>query len=131
GGKSLPGAGFLLKKKLLTYAETAIVVGGTDDTRAVIPRLGFESVSEVKFFARIVRPWKQFRTRPSEGVARDAARLVRNAGWSRAKVNATIPKDWTVAAVKSFAEVAMDGGHQLQYPTPHRSVEYLNYWLRC
>lgn len=130
GGRSLPGAGFLLKKKLLTYAETAIVVGGTDDTRAVIPRLGFEPVGEVKFFARIVRPWKQFRTRPSEGLARDAARLIRNAGWSRAMVNATIPKEWTVVAVKSFEEVAIDGS-QRQYPTPQRSVEYLNYWLRC
>src|SRR5262245_36916075 len=79
--RTLPGAGFLLKRKLLTMAQTAIVVGGTDDTRAVVPKLGFRLVGEVGFFVRMVRPWKQFRTRPSEGVGRDAARLLRNTAW--------------------------------------------------
>src|SRR6476660_760158 len=74
--RNVPGRGFMLKKKLMSFAETSIVVGGTDDTRAVIPKLGFKPVSEVGFFVRVVRPWRQFRTRPTEGVGKDVARLI-------------------------------------------------------
>lgn len=129
GGKNLPGAGFLLKKKLMTLAETAIVVGGTEDTRAVIPKLRFEHVGEVGFFVRIVRPWRQFRTRPSEGLDRDAARLVRNTAWSRFTAITRVPKEWSAVPVQSFEGAVYDRPQSL-HPTPWRSPEYLNYWLR-
>jgi hypothetical protein len=129
--RHLPGAGFLLKKKLLALADTAIVVGGTHDTQAVIPRLGFEPVGEASYFVRIVRPWRQFRTRPSEGLSRDAARLARNTAWTRATVAATIPKGWSAVPVESFAGVVPEEGSESEHPTPWRGAEYLDYWLRA
>src|SRR5215510_2606724 len=128
--RSLPGAGFLLKRKLMTMAQTAIVVGGTSDTRAVVPKLGFECVGEVGFFVQIVRPWKQFRTRPSEGVLRDTGRLVRNTGWSRSvSARPTSTDGWSAVPVKSFEQI-VDVSPQNPHPTPWRDPQYLNYWLR-
>jgi hypothetical protein len=128
--RSLPGAGFLLKRKLMTMTETAIVVGGTDDTRAVVPKLGFKQVGEVGFFVRVVRPWKQFRTRPSEGLGRDVARLARNTAWSRSAIASTIPDEWSAIRLESFGDLSLDGMCNSEHPTPWRSAEYLDYWLR-
>jgi len=110
--------------------EATIVVGGSEDTRAVVPKMGFQPAGEVTFFVKIVRPWKQYRTRPSEGIARDAARLLRNSFWSQSTINASIPKDWSARAVGSFKDNALVTSCQNGHPTPWRSAEYLNYWLR-
>jgi hypothetical protein len=126
--RALPGAGFLLKRKLMTMAETAIVVGGTADTRAVVPKLGFECIGEVAFFVQIVRPWKQFRTRPTEGILRDTGRLVRNTSWSRSASDNNPPEGWSAVPVQSFNDL-MDTGNGSPHPMPSRTANYLNYWL--
>src|SRR5258705_7258331 len=56
--RNTPGAGVMLKKKLMNLTDTGVVVGGTEDTRRVVPRIGFEQVGEVVTFARVVRPWQ-------------------------------------------------------------------------
>ncbi len=126
--RDLPGAGVLVKKKLMRLSDTAIVVGGSADTRAVVPRIGFEHVSDVGTFARVVRPWKQFRTRSREVVMRGAARFFRNAAWSLLPAG-SIARDWTTRQVESFQELPPELYGQT-YPTPWRSASYLNYWLR-
>ncbi len=131
--QNFPGAGVLLKRKIMGFAETALVVGGTDDTRAVIPRLNYKIVGDVGVFARVVRPWKQFRTRPTEGIVKDVARLARNAVWSRARAKAIIPEDWSAVRLQSFDSAVSHVLRRLSFahPTPERSADYLNYWLRC
>jgi hypothetical protein len=128
--RNVPGRGFLLKKKLMSFAETAIVVGGTEDTRAVIPKLGFKMASDVGFFVRVARPWRQFRSRPTEGISRDIARLVRNTAWSRLDLKSAIHPGWSAVQVDSFDDSLLDGFCKRDDPTPWRSPEYLNYWLR-
>lgn len=125
--RDLPGAGVLLKKKLMRMAATSVVVGGSEDTRAVVPRIGFHNVSEVTTFARVVRPLSQLRTRPAENLARRSARLLRNTAWSL-KPQGRVNSDWTVNRVDSFLSLPEDlnGG---DFPTPWRSADYLNYWL--
>ncbi|MDQ3584146.1 MAG: hypothetical protein M3407_00070 [Acidobacteriota bacterium] len=126
--EKIPGAGVLLMKKLMKLGETAIIAGGTEMTRRTIPRLGFVQVGEVAYFARVVRPWTQFRTRPSEGVFRDAARLARNTAWSQSPA-LPISREWSATRVEQFA--AISESRHIQWTTPARSPEYLNYWLRC
>jgi hypothetical protein len=128
--RSAPGSGFLIKKKLMTLAETAIVVGGTDDTRAVIPRLGFEIAGEVGFFVRVARPWKQFRTRPTEGVGKDLARLIRNTAWSRIGKTVSTQEGWSAEKLEFFEDSLLKNCCKREDPTPWRSAKYLNYWLR-
>jgi hypothetical protein len=124
----LPGAGVLLKKKLMKMAATSVVVGGSDDTRAVVPRIGFAHVSDVTTFARVIRPLTQQRSRPREKWTRRTARLLRNTAWSW-KPLGSVDSDWSVNRVDTFLSVPQElggGGH----PTPWRSSDYLNYWLR-
>lgn len=133
GSRKFRGAGSLLKKKMMSFAETSISVGGSDNTRAVNPRLNFQVTGKVGIFARVVRPCKQFRTRPTEGIGKDVARLARNLMWSRATAGA-IPEDWSVARLQSFDSVlapVLNRLPQTAHPTPERCVDYLNYWLRC
>lgn len=125
---ALPGVGVLLKKKLMRMAATSVVVGGSEDTRAVVPRIGFNPVSEVTTFARVVRPWKQGQTRSKETFARSTARLLRNSAWSR-KPLGKIDSEWSLNQVDSFLSLPEELGGG-DYPTPWRSAEYLNYWLR-
>ncbi len=133
GSRKFPGAGLLLKKKMMSFAETALVVGGSHDTRAIIPRLNFKDVEKIGVFVRVVRPWKQYRTRPMEGMGKDIARLARNIMWSRAPAG-TIPDGWSSARLQSFDSVfapVLARLDQAPYPSPQRSLEYLNFWLRC
>jgi hypothetical protein len=125
----LPGAGFMLKKKLLKLSEVSIVVGGSADTRSIVPRLGFAQVGDVVLFSRVVRPWAQFRTRPREPLWKGAARLVRNAYSSQTSAG-SIPKGWRAVLVNSFDSVANIQNNS-DCPTPWRDSRYLNYWLRC
>jgi hypothetical protein len=125
----LPGAGFMLKKKLMKLADTSIVVGGSAETREIVPKLGYVHVSDVTSFARVVRPWKQFRTRPSEALLKGTARLSRNTLWTVSS-SASIPRDWSAVQVDSFGG-SLDLDHELPYPTPWRSAHYLNFWLTC
>jgi hypothetical protein len=125
--KDLPGAGVLLKRKLMRLADTSVVVGGSADTRAVVPRIGFQHVADVTTFARVVRPWQQFRTRPREAIGRSAARLLRNAAWSR-QAEGSIDREWSINRVATFEELPEEI-HDSGYPTPWREASYLNYWL--
>ena len=125
----LPGAGFMLKKKLMKLADASIVVGGSTETRETVPKLGYVHVSDVTSFARVVRPWKQFRTRPSEPLLKGTARLSRNTLWTVSS-SASIAKGWSAVQVDSFVDLS-DSDHQIPYPTPWRSAEYLNFWLTC
>ena len=126
--RDLPGAGVSLKKKLMRLAETSIVVGGSAETRAVVPHIGFKEVGEVATFVRVVRPWKQFRSRPKEGALRGGARLLRNTGWSYSTQGAIAP-GLSVKRVESFTQLPSEIS-DCGYPTPWRSADYLNYWLQ-
>ncbi len=127
-GSELPGAGFMLKKKLMKLSETSLVVGGSAETREIIPKLGFLHVGEVASFARVIRPWKQFRSRPSEPLLKGAARLARNASWSLHTNDR--PKDWSAVPLQSFPHT-LELDAEPPFPVPWRDANYLNYWLRC
>jgi hypothetical protein len=126
--RNVPGAGVLLKKKLLNFTDTGIVVGGTKDTRRVVPRIGFEQVGEVVTFARVVRPWQQYASRPKEQRLKGMARLARNASWHLSGRSA-VPPGWSSAPVESFGDWLTCSSGSTS-PTPARTAQYLNYWLR-
>jgi hypothetical protein len=59
--KAVPSAGILLYKDIQGLAGTMINIGGTDDARAVLPRIGFQPRVEIRHYSRVVRPWLHFR----------------------------------------------------------------------
>ena len=127
GGRKLPGAGVMLMKKLMAQAPIAIVAGGSDATRQAIPRLGFAIRDTIDIYARVVRPLRQARTRPSSGIAKDIARFARNMAWSRAPLGAIAP-GWDARPVAHFDSVATSDEALAR---AEHSTDYLNYWLRC
>src|SRR5262249_18701307 len=52
GSREFPGSGSLIRKKVMSFAETSIVVGGSDYARAVIPSLNYKVAGTVGVFAR-------------------------------------------------------------------------------
>lgn len=125
----LPGAGFMLKKKLMKLSQTSIVVGGSAETREIVPKLGFAHVDDIESFARVVRPWKQYRSRPAEPLLKGAARLLRNTSWSLTSIGGA-GKNWSARRVESFRS-NLDFNYKTRHPTPWRDEHYLNFWLRC
>ena len=127
-GGTLPGAGIILKKKLMALADVALVAGGTDDTRATLPRLGFEVRGEIVVFARVVRPLRQARARPRTALWRDAARAIRNTAWSLRPPGRIAP-GWRAVPAADLASL----GDVPPHPgtTPERTPAFLDYWLRC
>jgi hypothetical protein len=127
--RDTPGAGLILKKKLMAMTEVGIVVGGTEDTRAVVPRIGFKHVSDVTTFARVIRPLQQYIKRPPEQIFKGVARLVRNTSWS--VLSRTQSSDqWTAQQVDSFGDW-VGQVNESEFPMPRRTASYLNFWLRC
>jgi hypothetical protein len=126
--RELPGVGVVLKRKLMKLADLALVIGGSPDTRAVVPRIGFKEVGRVSTFVTVVRPWRQHATRPREALPKAAARLLRNSVWSLGRKD-RVPEGWRASRFEAFdARIKVPGVPAC--PTPKRSAEYLNYWLR-
>jgi hypothetical protein len=59
--KAVPGAGILLYKHIQGLSGTMINIGGTDDARQVLPRIGFQARTEIHHYTRVLRPWRHFR----------------------------------------------------------------------
>ena len=127
--RELPGAGAILLKKLMSQAQVAVVAGGSATTRSVIPRLGFEPRGSLRVFARVLRPWRQARTRPSAGPLRNAARLVRNTAWSRMPLG-TIAAEWHATPVQRFDDDDY-AAWQSEAIRVQPTTAFLNHWLRC
>lgn len=125
-GKGLPGAGVLLLKKLLSLVEVGVVAGGSEATRAIVPKLGFVHTVDIDLFARVLQPWKQYRSRPSEGALNGLARLGRNFAWAHGP-SASIGR-WSSRPISSFETAVEPKGFHAAVPV--HSGRYLDFWLR-
>lgn len=124
-GRQLPGSGILLMKRMFGLADVGIVAGGSADTRKVIPKLGFTPFGEAEFFARVVRPFEQMRTRPKESTAKAAARLARNAMWSLRGLPSA--SGWTARPMSTFEAITQE--FVANVATPLRTPAFVNHWL--
>ena len=93
-----PGAGLILLQRLLRETPRMYNIGGTDDTTAVLPRLGFHETNEHHLLAKPLRPLRQALTHPR----RDwklPARALRNVGWSLSG-DGSVPAGWDAVRVE-------------------------------
>jgi len=127
---SSPGAGVALYLDTIARTPTLFGIGGSGMGRKVVRKLGIREVGEVGVWARVARPWEQFRRRPAGPAWKNAAKLGRNLWWGRSS-----PKtSWTTQAAAQFP--ASLGELRAAPPRQdcvafERSVETLNYILRC
>jgi hypothetical protein len=130
--KAVPGAGIMLYRHIQGVAGTMINVGGTDNARSVLPKMGFQVHGERQSYARVLRPWRQFRMATQRDwksplrMARDYRELMRAAQAAGSAL--------TVRGVKDFGGVAAE-----VFPDPSvtrqvvcaRNAESLGYFLTC
>lgn len=77
-----PGAGVVLLKRLLRFADAALAVGGSSQTRQILPHLGFHSVGEVTGYVRSLRPLRIFGTGGTRAGWRLLPRFARSLLWT-------------------------------------------------
>jgi hypothetical protein len=88
-GKSIPGMGMMLARKMVQLSPVLLSIGGSEMTRKIMPKIGFVKRGELLTYARVLRPWRQFRTRPDNHGTKALLRLARNFLWSQGPVALT------------------------------------------
>jgi hypothetical protein len=128
-----PGVGIAVYRRLMQMSEAVLAMGGSDQARRVLPKIGFKPLGAVSRYARIIRPWRQYRTRRRGSFPREAARLFRNTLWSLASKSAA-PREWSAQPMPragldldTLLTKAAPGG----FTSRHRSAAALNYLLDC
>jgi hypothetical protein len=128
-----PGAGIAVYRKLMQMSGAVLAIGGSDQARRVLPKIGFKPLGSVSRYARVIRPWRRYRTRPRGSFAREVVRLGRNTLWSLAPKSAA-PREWSCRPIpRAGAELDV----LLKKPVPDsftsgdRSAAALNYLLDC
>ena len=114
--RSAVGAGVHLLRRMSQLGDVLLTIGGSDDTRAVLPKLGYKQCGELRRYARVIRPWLQFSTTPRKDF-RSAVKLIRNSA-RNLRALPTSRKNAQVSRVSSFSGVLDD----LTICRPSRSV---------
>jgi Acetyltransferase (GNAT) domain len=132
GSPSAPGAGITIYRHLLEMTESAFVVGGSEQAKRLLPRIGFQTQGVQRTYVRVVRPWKQFRSRPFSSPIRDLGRLARNTFWSLGAIPSL--DDWSAQPshqADSTLDFLVSSWKPVSYCVGKRSAALVNYLLGC
>jgi hypothetical protein len=125
-----PGSGISLVKKILADTGFMCSFGGTDATRAILPKIGFTPANLIHTYARPLRPVSQLLTHQYRNW-KLPIRLARNTLW-RLVPALSNPKGWALRAV--------DGASAARAPLPlpratsipcARSAGFFSYLEKC
>jgi len=127
--RNSPGAGALLLRNLASFFPVLLAIGGSSDTRQILPKLGYRQAGELAFYVRVLRPWRQVRTDPVRRGWKAPLRLARNLFWSLARTS-SVPREGHCSPIRESR--ASDGLPFLPGAvSTERTPELMNYWLRC
>jgi len=116
------GVAPILIKYLTNSYDFVYGIGGEEQTRLILPKLGFRPAVEAQTWARPIRPWRQMLTHQS----RDwklAPRFVRNSWWSRIPPRRVL-HGWTYEPGAASAAVLADLGVE-------RDPSFFQYLQQC
>ena len=128
--KGVPGSGILLVRKFAQMADVLLTIGGSSDTRTILPKLGYRRVNNLKYYARVVRPWRQFVTTPQHNW-KAPLRLLRNTLWSLRSHRT--PEAWKAVRISQFEDSQQNllGNSCDKVLRAWRTTCGLNYMLSC
>jgi hypothetical protein len=129
-GRTEPGSGVMLLKKLASTGNLLLTIGGSVATQAILPKLGYRRAGEMKLFALVTRPLKQARENlPAHW--KTLPRLLRNALWSLT-ARLRLPDGWSVASVTQFDDLVQGmARNSSDCLTSRRTAALLNHFLAC
>jgi hypothetical protein len=132
GSRHMPAAGVLVMRKLAQLTDVVLGVGGSPDAIRVFPKMKFDHRGDAGVYARVIRPWRQFRTDPFPRRWKAPLRLARNTLWSFRPMPAP-PPDWSATPVKRFDDSLAPAlsFQPKSFTTTERSAGLLNYMLEC
>ena len=123
------GAGVHLLRKVVGLSDVVLTIGGSEDTRKLLPKLGYKRCGEVRQYARVVRPWLQFRTTPEKNW-KTPLKFLRNSVQALGGLP-TAPTGWRATKVSSFTGAIEDAVRPTTNLIPARTAAGLNHLLRC
>ena len=129
--RSAVGAGVHLLRKVAELADMLLTIGGSQDARNLLPKLGYKCCGELRQYARVVRPWLQFRTTPEKNW-KTPIKFLRNSARALTGIPSA-PKGWQASKVTDFTG-SIDGGaigQTTSSTSPRRTAAGLNYLLGC
>ena len=131
--RAAAGAGVSLLRTLAREFDVLLAVGGTPDTLSLLPKLGYRRAGELQLFARVIRPWDQFRTDPFPRGWKAPLRLARNMVWSRSEMPAP-PAGWSAQPITTFdlsCQPLFAARVHAPFHSSRRTPGLMNYWLAC
>ena len=126
------GAGSAVMKALSRRADALLAIGGSNDTLAILPRIGFRPVSEALSMVRSLRPWRRL-VAPQKINWRLPPRLIRAFAWHATSPRSNAP-GWTYAAIPRGETQAFDLPEYPRAPglaVMARTVDGLQYATTC
>lgn len=127
-----PGAGIQVLRSISAMADLMVTIGGSRDTKKILPKLGYKSGGALKRYVRVVRPWLQLRTSRHHNW-KTPLRFLRNAV-SSFKTLPPIPPGWHASSVPRFEpslEQVLETGTTDLHARALRTAAALNYMLDC
>ncbi len=124
------GAGIHLLRKMAGLGDVLLTIGGSADTRNLLPKLGYKTCGKLRRYVRVIRPWLQFRTTPAQDW-KTAAKFLRNSIRALTGLPAA-PEGWHATRVTRLEESIESVFEHPRSPIcPRRTAAGLNYLLRC
>ena len=126
-----PGAGVLLLRKFSGMSDLLFTIGGSADTRAILPKLGYRLCGALKVQAKLVRPFRQLR-KLSPPNWKTPLRVMRNVGLSFVALPRA-PRGWEAERIAQFnnSVSAILQGRDRSKLASRRTVDELNHFLTC
>jgi hypothetical protein len=131
--RSVAGAGITLYRHLMEQTDFVLAIGGSAHARRVLPKIGFRPYGKLEYYARVNRPWRQYRIRPRLSAPRELAKLGRNIVWSLPPLR-RIVNNWSAAPAFRAGPWLDDIAARTQPETitlGSRSADLVNYVLSC
>jgi hypothetical protein len=113
-------------------ADVLLTIGGSEDTKSVLPKLGYKRRGELRLYARVVRPWLQFRTTPQKNW-KTPVKFLRNSAHALTGFP-TVPKGWQATKVSNFTGAIEDCAappHMTDFISSKRTAAGLSHLLPC
>jgi len=126
------GAGVTLLRTLGRKCDALFAVGGSQDTRSILPKLGYRHIGNLHFFARVLRPWRQARTDPFPRGWKGPLRLARNFIWSVSPAPAP-GHGRSAGSITNWdmEEPLFERRSKSPFVCTRRTPQLMNYYLQC